>query len=63
MLTGQVNENLDKAIMTMKKGEKAQIFVSSDDMQGDHEVSETKISSPRLLYEVELLDFTKVCTL
>ncbi|KMT15248.1 hypothetical protein BVRB_3g063570 [Beta vulgaris subsp. vulgaris] len=58
-LEGQVNENLDKAIMTMKKGEKAQIFVSSDDMQGDHEVSETKISSSRLLYEVQLLDFTK----
>lgn len=59
-LTDRVNESLDKAIMTMKKGEKAQVFVFSDHMQGCHQASETEFVNPKLLYEVKLLDFTKV---
>ncbi|XP_021852701.2 peptidyl-prolyl cis-trans isomerase FKBP65 isoform X2 [Spinacia oleracea] len=58
-LEGQVNESLDKAIMTMKKGEKSQVFVFSDHMQGSHEASESVFANPTLIYDVELLDFTK----
>ncbi|KAL2895805.1 Peptidyl-prolyl cis-trans isomerase FKBP65 [Bienertia sinuspersici] len=58
-LEGQVDENLDKAIMTMKKGEKALIFILPDDMQGNGDVTESNFGNPKLIYEVELLDFTK----
>ena len=45
----------------MKKGEKAQVFVLSDDTQeNSHQVSQSNNSNSRLLYEVKLLDFTKV---
>lgn len=58
-LEDQVDESLDKAILTMKKGEKAQVFISSDRKQGSDHASETVLANPRLVYEVELLDFTK----
>ncbi|XP_057549752.1 70 kDa peptidyl-prolyl isomerase-like [Amaranthus tricolor] len=59
-LQDQINESLDKAIMSMKKGEKAQVFVLSDDTQeNSHQVSQSNNSNSRLLYEVKLLDFTK----
>lgn len=44
MNAGQLNENLDRAIMTMKKGEEAIVTMSSDSV----------------LYEIKLVDFNKV---
>lgn len=41
---GQLNENLDRAIMTMKKGEEAIVTINSDSM----------------FYEIKLVDFNKV---
>uniref|UniRef100_M1AAQ8 peptidylprolyl isomerase n=1 Tax=Solanum tuberosum TaxID=4113 RepID=M1AAQ8_SOLTU len=42
-LEGQLNENLDRAIMTMKKGEEAIVTINSDSM----------------FYEIKLVDFNK----
>ncbi|XP_021745836.1 70 kDa peptidyl-prolyl isomerase-like [Chenopodium quinoa] len=58
-LEDQVEESLDKAIMTMKKGEKSQVLVFSDHVQGTPEASDTVFANPKVIYEVELLDFTK----
>uniref|UniRef100_A0A803MJ16 peptidylprolyl isomerase n=1 Tax=Chenopodium quinoa TaxID=63459 RepID=A0A803MJ16_CHEQI len=58
-LEDQVEESLDKAIMTMKKGEKSQVFVFSDHVQESPEASDTVFANPKVIYEVELLDFTK----
>lgn len=53
----QINEGLDKAIMTMKKGEEATVKVSSEFL---HKFEGEKLSSSALLYEVRLIDFVKV---
>ncbi|KAL9240032.1 hypothetical protein vseg_014295 [Gypsophila vaccaria] len=57
-LEDQVIEGLDRAVMTMKKGEKAQVFIDTDLLQGT-EISKTVCGHSRLIYVVELLDFTK----
>lgn len=51
----QINEGLEKAILTMRKGEQALVIVRSN-LLSDYEV----IANSALLYEVELIDFTKV---
>lgn len=51
----QINEGLEKAILTMRKGEQALVIVRSN-LLSDEEVIENKA----LIYEVELIDFTKV---
>jgi len=53
----QINEGLDRAIMTMKKGEQALVTVTrgylhSNDISG--------MANEDLFYEVELIDFIKV---
>lgn len=53
-----VNEGLDRAIMTMRKGEQALVTMSSEFLPG-HEVLGTDLASSNLLYEVELINFTK----
>lgn len=58
----QINEGLDKAIMTMKKGEEAIVKVSSEFLQkfeGEN-LGSTALFSSVLLYEVRLIDFVKV---
>ncbi|CAL5435287.1 unnamed protein product [Camellia sinensis] len=50
----QINEGLDRAIMTMRKGEKATVTISSD-----YEAAGMVSADSVLLYEVELIDFTK----
>lgn len=51
----QINQGLEKAILTMRKGEQALVIVRSN-LLSDKEVIENKA----LIYEVELIDFTKV---
>lgn len=53
----QIIEGLDRAIMTMRKGEEARVRICSDYFHGCKE--KTTELSP-LIYEVKLLDFTKV---
>lgn len=57
MLTEQINEGLDRAIMTMKRGEQAVVTVSSEHVDSN-DVS--GIAKEELFYEVELIDFIKV---
>lgn len=56
--TGKIEEGLDKAVMTMKKGEEAIVKISSDFYYGC-EVG-GRNSSDSLFYEIKLVDFTKV---
>ncbi|KAK7839347.1 70 kda peptidyl-prolyl isomerase [Quercus suber] len=58
-LEEQINESLDRAIMTMKKGEQALVTVTkgylhSNDISG--------MANEDLFYEVELIDFIKAAT-
>ncbi|CAA2935373.1 70 kDa peptidyl-prolyl isomerase-like [Olea europaea subsp. europaea] len=53
---GKIEEGLDKAVMTMKKGEEAIVKISSDFYYGC-EVGRN--SSDSVLYEIKLVDFTK----
>lgn len=52
----QISEGLDKAIMTMRKGEQAIVTVRAE----GHEVPGMVSENSLLHYEVELIDFTKV---
>ncbi|KAL8095194.1 hypothetical protein AgCh_036591 [Apium graveolens] len=54
----QINEGLDRAVMTMKKGEQATVIVSSDFVNGSLDVGFVPADSS-LIYEVELIDFSK----
>ncbi|KAJ6408419.1 hypothetical protein OIU84_011684 [Salix udensis] len=54
----QVNEGLDMAIMTMKKGERATVTVDAEFLHG-HDISGKLPANSLLHYEVELLDFIK----
>ncbi|KAK6942125.1 FKBP-type peptidyl-prolyl cis-trans isomerase domain [Dillenia turbinata] len=54
----QINEGLDRAIMTMRKGEQALVTISSDFLF-DHDVPQRMFEDSTCLYEVELIDFTK----
>ncbi|KAL8162931.1 hypothetical protein V2J09_014420 [Rumex salicifolius] len=53
-LQEEVNEGIDRAIMTMKKGEKAQVTM-------DHIYGDLKLNSDdtKIIYDIQLLDFTK----
>ncbi|RVW15867.1 Peptidyl-prolyl cis-trans isomerase FKBP65 [Vitis vinifera] len=51
----QINEGLDRAIMTMRKGEQALVTIQAD----GHEVSGMVSANSLHHYEVELIDFTK----
>ncbi|XP_010244430.1 PREDICTED: 70 kDa peptidyl-prolyl isomerase-like [Nelumbo nucifera] len=55
---GKIHEGLDRAITTMKKGEKALVTISPD-YGFDNAVSKDFPKSATLLYEVELISFTK----
>ncbi|KAJ4706723.1 Peptidylprolyl isomerase [Melia azedarach] len=57
-LEEQINEGLDRAILTMKKQEQAMVTVSTEYLCS-HEVSETVPANSVLHYEVKLIDFTK----
>ncbi|OAY43359.1 70 kDa peptidyl-prolyl isomerase [Manihot esculenta] len=57
-LEDQINNGLDRAIMTMKKGEHALITISADCFS-DHEISGKFQANSVLGYEVELIDFIK----
>ncbi|KAL9361277.1 hypothetical protein Peur_044062 [Populus x canadensis] len=57
-LEEQVNEGLDRAIMTMKKGEHATVTVDAKYLHG-HDISGMLPANSMLHYEVELLDFIK----
>ncbi|KAJ9180936.1 hypothetical protein P3X46_009120 [Hevea brasiliensis] len=57
-LEDQINEGLDRAIMTMKKGEQALVRVSAEYLSG-HEISGMFPANSVLHYEVELIDFIK----
>lgn len=52
----QISEGLDRAIMTMRKGEQALVTVRAE----GHEVPGMVSANSLLHYEVELIDFTKV---
>ncbi|KAJ6700187.1 PEPTIDYLPROLYL ISOMERASE [Salix purpurea] len=54
----QVNEGLDMAIMTMKKGERAKVTVDAEFLHG-RDISGKLPANSLLHYEVELLDFIK----
>lgn len=54
-----INEGLDRAIMTMKKGEQAIVTVNGEYLCS-REVSEFVAANSVLYYEVHLIDFTKV---
>lgn len=54
----QINEGLDRAVMTMRKGEQAIVTVSSDFLHGYQDVGFVSAGSA-LIYEVELIDFSK----
>ncbi|KAH9738758.1 peptidyl-prolyl cis-trans isomerase FKBP65 [Citrus sinensis] len=57
-LEENVNEGLERAIMTMKKEEQATVTISAEYLCG-HEVSELVCANSVLYYEVTLIDFTK----
>jgi len=62
-LAEQVTIGLDRAVATMVKGELAEVIVKSEYGFGNTEVqrqSITVLSCSTLIYEVELVDFTKV---
>lgn len=54
----QINEGLDRAVMTMRKGEQATVTVSSDFLHDYQDVGSVSADS-NLIYEVELIDFSK----
>ncbi|KAK2980950.1 hypothetical protein RJ640_025099 [Escallonia rubra] len=54
----QINEGLDRAIMTMRKGEHAIVTVGTDFLYGYKEFGSISANSV-IVYEVELVDFTK----
>ncbi|CAI9761199.1 unnamed protein product [Fraxinus pennsylvanica] len=54
---GKIEEGLDRAVMTMKRGEEAIVKISSDFCYGC-EVG-GRNSSASVLYEIKLVDFTK----
>lgn len=58
-VTEQINEGLDRAVMTMKKGEQATVTVSSDFFNGYQDLGFVSAKST-IIYEVELIDFSKV---
>lgn len=58
-LIEQINEGLDRAIMTMRKGEHAIVTVSSNFSYGYQDMGLVSADSASL-YEVELIDFAKV---
>ncbi|GAV85644.1 LOW QUALITY PROTEIN: FKBP_C domain-containing protein, partial [Cephalotus follicularis] len=51
----QINEGLDRAFLTMKKGEQALVTVNADYLC--HEVQGTTNANTALYYEVQLVDF------
>lgn len=55
----QINEGLDRTILTMKKGEQALVTIDAEYLSS-FDIS--KIASPHSMvhYEVQLIDFTKV---
>ncbi|XP_044505306.1 70 kDa peptidyl-prolyl isomerase-like [Mangifera indica] len=57
-LEENINEGLDRAIMTMKKGEQAIVTVNEEYLCS-REVSEFVAANSVLYYEVHLIDFTK----
>ncbi|TXG70247.1 hypothetical protein EZV62_005182 [Acer yangbiense] len=57
-LDENINEGLDRAIMTMKKDEQAIVKISAEYLSS-HEVSKMVSANSMLDYEVKLLDFTK----
>lgn len=57
MITEQINEGLDRAVMTMKRGEQAVVTVNSENVDSN-DVS--GIAKEERFYEVELIDFIKV---
>jgi hypothetical protein len=62
-LAEQVTIGLDRAVATMVKGELAEVIVKSEYGFGNTEVQRQSITVPScstLIYEVELIDFTKV---
>ena len=69
LVTGKVPEGLDLAVMKMKKGETALVFVPPQYAFGDEGSDGADLVRPLLApvppgaavtYEVELLDFTNV---
>ncbi|KAI5662853.1 hypothetical protein M9H77_22176 [Catharanthus roseus] len=54
----QINEGLDRAVMTMKKGEQATVRVSADFLQ-KCEKERLASAATSVLYEVTLVDFIK----
>ncbi|KAL1813451.1 hypothetical protein ACET3Z_023516 [Daucus carota] len=54
----QINEGLDRAVMTMRRGEKATVTVSPDFLDGYQDAGFVSAEST-LIYEVELVDFSK----
>lgn len=57
MFTEQADEGLDRAIMTMKRGEQAIVTVSSGHFHGN---DASRNANEQLFYEVQLIDFIKV---
>lgn len=60
----QITEGLDRAVMTMRKGEIAVVTICSDYGFRNaecHSALGTVPENETLLYEVELISFTKVC--
>ncbi|XP_059428085.1 70 kDa peptidyl-prolyl isomerase-like isoform X2 [Corylus avellana] len=55
-MEGQINEGLDRAIMTMKRGEQAVVTVSMEHL---HSNDASGIANEDLFYEVQLIDFIK----
>lgn len=58
-LTENVNEGLDRAVMSMKKGEQAIITICAEYLSS-REVTQIVPANSVLCYDVKLLDFTKV---
>lgn len=59
----QVITGLDRAVMTMKKGERALLTIKPEYGFGDGEVKQDLAAVPpcsTLIYEVEMLNFTRV---
>lgn len=54
----QVNEGLDRAILSMKKGEQALVTLRTNSVVGLDDPA--VLANSVLSYEVELIDFTKV---
>ncbi|KAM7271400.1 hypothetical protein ACFE04_030614 [Oxalis oulophora] len=58
-LEGQVNEGLDRSIMTMKKGEEALVTINAAEYLSNHEVENLINADSYVRYEIKLIDFTK----